>query len=110
MKNTFLVFIFATLFCFKMPAQDKAKAESKRLMDLFQKLEGTYQLQIINSRDKTELPLYLMDTIQMKRHATDVVYYKYKSNVRLMILPFIELNKKDFKPLERIANIASENN
>ena len=109
MKNIFLLFIFAALFCYKMPAQDKTKTESKRLMDLFQKLEGTYQLQIINSRDKTELPLYLMDTIQTKRHKTDVVYYKYKSNVRLMILPFVELNKKDFKPLERIVHLASEN-
>lgn len=109
MKNTFLLFIFVALFCFKMPAQDKAKAETKRLMDLLQKFEGTYQLQIINSRDKTELPLYLMDTIQAKRHATNVVYYKYKSNVRLMILPYVELNRKDFKPLERIAHIASEN-
>jgi len=78
-------------------------------MDLFQKFEGTYQLQIINSRDKTELPLYLMDTIQAKRHATNVVYHKYKSNVRLMILPLAEVNKKDFKPLERVIHIASEN-
>lgn len=109
MKNTFLLFLFASFLCFQLPAQDKAKAESKRLMDLFQKLEGTYQLQIINSRDKTELPLYLMDTIQMKRHATDVVYYKYKSNVRLMILPFMEINKTGFKRLERIVHIASEN-
>ena len=108
MKNTVLFFLFAIFFCFELPAQDKAKAESKRLMDLFQKLEGTYQLQVINSRDKTELPLYLMDTIQMKRNATGIVYYKYKNNVRLMILPFIEINKKDFKPLERIIHISSE--
>lgn len=108
MKNIVLLFIFTALFCFKMPAQDKASIESQRLMDLFKKLEGTYQLQIINSRDKTELPLYLMDTIQMKRHATDVVYHKYKSNVRLMIPPFIMINQKDFKPLDRIIHISSE--
>ncbi|HWY12014.1 MAG TPA: hypothetical protein VN026_11855 [Bacteroidia bacterium] len=106
MKHTF--FLLALLICFKMPAQDKSKAESQRLMNLLQKLEGTYQLQIINSRDKTELPLYLMDTIQAKRHITDVVYYKYKGNVRLMILPFAEINKKDFKRLERVVHISSE--
>ncbi len=108
MKNMFLLFLLAFFFSFKLPAQDKAKAESQRLMDLFQKLEGTYQMQIINSRDKTELPLYLMDTIQKKRHTTNVVYYKYKSNVRLMILPFSEINKQGFKRLERIAHISAE--
>ncbi|MGZ3901993.1 MAG: hypothetical protein ACXVDC_16825 [Bacteroidia bacterium] len=82
--------------------------ESKRLMTLFNKLEGTYQVQVLNSRDKTEIPLYIMDSIEVKRHVSDVVYFPLKNNVRVMVLPYNVINKKGFVPLERVTNIFTE--
>lgn len=94
---------------FKVSSQNEAKLESKRLMTLCNKLEGTYQVQVINSRDKTEIPLWIMDSIQSKRHQSEVVYFPLKNNVRVMVLPFNVINKKGFVPLPRTANVYSAN-
>jgi len=100
------LFLFLT---FQVQSQTEAKFESKRLMTLFNQLEGTYQVQVLNSRDKTEIPLYIMDSIQAKRHTTEVVYFPLKNNVRVMVLPYSVINKKGFVPVPRTANISSEN-
>jgi hypothetical protein len=79
-----------------------AQAETKRLTDLLHKLEGTYQVQIVNSREKTEFPMLLLDTIVAKRDRTQVVYYQMKPNVRIKILPQNIIESPAFTPLERI--------
>ena len=110
MKKMFFIGILSLLFVSRLSAQVNAadsQKESKRLMDLFQKLEGTYQVQVIDSRDKTEIPLSIMDTILAKRNISEVVYFPLRNNVRVMILPFSVINKNGFKPIERIANISS---
>ena len=110
MKKLFFLGIFLIGYAINISAQEIAsKGESERLLSLFKKFEGTFQLQIIDSRDKTEMPLSLMDIVQAKRHATEVVYFQMKPNVRVMILPLSEINKKGFKPVERIANISIKN-
>jgi hypothetical protein len=107
-KALFLIGTIVLTTAFKLTAQD-SKAESQRLLDLLQKLEGTYQLQVIDSpREKIALPLAIMDSVQAKRHTTEIVYFPLKDNVRVMVLPFSEITKKDFKPLERIVNISSQ--
>lgn len=112
MKRTIHLSCLALFFALNLPAQNdpvyKSKEESKRLMSLFNQLEGTYQVQVLNSRDKTEIPLYIMDSIQMKRHKTEVVYFPIKNNVRVMVLPYSVINKKGFTGSERTANIYTE--
>ena len=109
MKKKYLfIGLFLCLFTFFSSAQKDAATESQRLVTLFQKLEGTYQIQIIDSRDKIEIPLVLMDSIQAKRNIKDVVYFPLKPNVRVMVLPFSTINDKDFKRLERVVNISSQ--
>jgi hypothetical protein len=97
------------LFLTATYSAQSSKAESARLVDLFNKLEGTYQIQVLDSRDKTEIPLYIMDSIQAKRHSTDIIYFPLKNNVRVMVLPLSVISKKDFKPVERVVNISSQN-
>src|SRR5665213_427618 len=80
------------LLLFVIPARTQSNdptAENARLLALCKKLEGTYQLQIINSREAGETPLQYMDTIVAKRSAMDTVYFYYpnKPELRLMILP-----------------------
>lgn len=111
MKLKMFAAVLALFIVSSLNAQNNAldaKNESKRLMTLLNKLEGTYQFQVLNSRDKTEIPLYLMDTIEAKRSQTDVVYLPYKNNVRIMILPYSVINKKGFVPVQRIANVYTE--
>lgn len=111
MKLKLSLAAFAFCFVLSGKAQNagalETKTESKRLTTLFNKLEGTYQFQVMDSRDKTEIPLYLMDTIEAKRKQSEVVYFPYKNNVRVMVLPYNVINKKGFTPIPRIANISS---
>ncbi|MBI3510675.1 MAG: hypothetical protein HY064_08425 [Bacteroidetes bacterium] len=88
-------------------AADSARAESKRLMALYQQLQGTYQVQVINSRDKVEIPLQYMDNIVSMRQQNEVTYFYYpnKKNVRIMILPYSEIQSKDFVPVQQVAYI-----
>ncbi|MCW3077230.1 MAG: hypothetical protein JWO32_1839 [Bacteroidetes bacterium] len=107
MKRTLQLLFLALILSFSVSAQNEAKIESKRLMTLCNKLEGTYQVQVIDSRDKTEIPLWIMDSIEAKRQVNTVVYFPIKNNVRVMVLPLNVINKKGFVPLPRIANIPS---
>lgn len=109
MKRTLQFLFLAIILSIKLSAQNDGKLESHRLMTLFHKLEGTYQVQVINSRDKTETPLWIMDSIEAKRHQSEVVYFPLKNNVRVMVLPFNVINKKGFVPLPRTANVYLSN-
>ena len=80
----------------------KEKLENKRLQDLSKQLEGTYQFQVINSREKPAIGATYMDSIQNKRQQNDKAYLWLSKNVRIMILPYTVINKPGFTPLESI--------
>lgn len=105
-KALFLIGTIVLTTATRLTAQQDPKAESQRLLSLSQKLEGTYQVQIVNSREKAALPLAIMDSIHLKRHATETVYFPLKGNIRVMVLPQSEISKQGFKPLERIAYVS----
>jgi len=110
MKYIYIVFfVLITFSSYKSYAQDipKEKLESKRLMTLYNKLEGTYQLQIIDSREKPTLPLTIMDSIETKRQQNTTIYFWLKTNVRVMVPAYSVINKQGFTPLESIKYISS---
>lgn len=103
-----LLLLFFSLCSMKGFTQtDSGKAETDRLMKLLSKLEGTYQVQIIDSRELSTIPLSLMDTIQAKRDENSVKYVWLKNNVRVKILPTTEIQAPNFKSLERVIHISS---
>lgn len=103
-----LILVVLSLFSLKGFSQtDAGKAETDRLMKLLSKFEGTYQVQIIDSRELAAIPLSLMDTIEVKRDANSVKYVWLKSNVRVKILPTTEITAPNFKSLERVIYISS---
>ena len=90
------------------PVQEATrKAETKRLMDLLSKLEGTYQIQVIDSREQPTIPLTLMEIIELNRHATEVKYIWLKSNMRVKILSKNEINTSSFIGIPRVINISA---
>ena len=89
-------------------AQKTGKEETERLVALQKKLEGTYQIQVIDSREKVAFPLSTLDVIETKRTKTDTIYFWLKERVRIMVLPANELNKVDFKPLTNTVYISSD--
>ncbi|HET6992816.1 MAG TPA: hypothetical protein VFJ43_15890 [Bacteroidia bacterium] len=98
----FLLFAFPAITQTTDPA-----VESARLAELSKKLEGTYQLQIINSREAGEIPLQYMDTIVARRNAIDTTYFIYpnKPQMRLMILPESVISQANFKKPVRIIHV-----
>ncbi|MEO8760449.1 MAG: hypothetical protein ABI448_06130 [Bacteroidia bacterium] len=110
MNKLFSLFIFSCfLSLHQLHAQEmpKEKVESQRLMNLYNKLEGTYQIQIINSREEPAIPLTIMDSIEIKRQQNTTVYFWLKSNVRVMIPAYSLINKQDFSLLERVKYVSS---
>lgn len=99
----FLVILFASFS--RGMAQQDSKAETSRMMDLLNKLEGTYQVQIIDSRELPAIPLTLMDTIVAKRDLELTQYVWLKNNIRVKILSKKEITSPSFKGLTRIAYI-----
>lgn len=106
-KLKLLLPILFLLIGMPLSAQEDAKAETERLMKLYQKLEGTYQIQIIDSREKIAFPLKTLETIEAKRHQTQTTYFWLKERVKIMVLPEVAINKKDFQPVERIIYTSS---
>ncbi len=110
MKKQYLLFCSIMFLCLpKNYAQDmpKEKVETKRLTNLLNQLEGTYQVQIIDSREKLTFPLTMLDSVQIKRQQNQTTYIWLKSNVRVMVPAYSVINKQGFSPLERVKYISS---
>lgn len=107
MKHLFYIAIMAFSFSFTDGFAQDPKAETNRLMVLLNKLEGTYQVQIIDSRELPAIPLSLMDTIITKRDQNEIKYVWLKDNIRVKILPVKEITSSSFKGVTRISYINS---
>lgn len=70
-----------------------------------QSIEGTYQVQVLNSRMQPNIPANLNQIILKHRDENQVKFIQLGTQVRLKILPLTEIRKPGFKPLERIVNI-----
>ncbi len=68
-------------------------------------IEGTYQIQVVNSRNQPYIPANLNQLVLDNRDATEVKYVTLGTEVRLKVLPLSEINKPDFKPLQKIAHV-----
>lgn len=90
-------------------AQGRQSDETRRLTALSSQLEGTYQVQVIDSREKVAFPLVMLDSIRAKRQADKTVYLWLKHNIRISVPPYKEIQKKNFVPLARIAYYSSKN-
>lgn len=105
MRLIFRLIILSFFLFTKAIGQNAEKKETERLTTLFHKLEGTFQVQVVNSRAKPEIPLWVADSVQVKRHQTQIIYLKLKPHIRVMILPFSVINQPNFKPVSTTANI-----
>ena len=105
--KTIILLITVCFATINAAAQADAKIETNRLMNLLQKLEGTYQVQIIDSRELPAIPLALMDTIIAKRDENTVKYVWLKNNVRVKILPTKEINAQLFQGVTRVAYVTA---
>lgn len=102
MKTLFIT----TFICFCLVSKSQTNLSSdttNQMANLLHKLEGTYQLQIFDSRELPTISLGMLDKIQDKRHQTDTIYFSVKQNFKVMILPYSTIEKKGFTAIKRVA-------
>ena len=68
-------------------------------------IDGTYQLQMIRSRNQPYFPANLDKIVTDNRDATQVKYVSLGTEVRLKILPLSEINAPGFKPLPKVGYV-----
>jgi hypothetical protein len=100
MKKTLVLFVFLLSGMMISKGQTNTK-ETKTTTNV----EGTYQIQMIHTRNKPYLPTYLNEIVARKRDKTVAVDTLLSPVIRLHILPLSEISKPDFKPLQRITYV-----
>ncbi len=81
--------------------------EVKSLVQLKSDLEGTYQIQMIDTRTLPSVELTMFKTIAELRDSEEVVYHRVSDRMRIKILPYKEIEKADFVPLDYYTFITS---
>lgn len=81
--------------------------ETIELNTLLKDIDGTYQIQMIDTRALPQVHISIATKIEEKRHETEYQYFDYNESTRVMILPKDLINSSDFKKIEKIKHISS---
>jgi hypothetical protein len=110
MKDEKYLIVAGFLLCaFCVSAQQSSTNErSNKLQQLNVSLDGTYQIQVLNSRELPIFPMSLLPKIDSLRNQNDTVYLSIKPAERIMILPRRVIDNPAFKKPEGIIHISAE--
>ena len=108
-KAYFFLFFLVPVFNISYGQSNLSESKVKELIALGVALEGTYQIQMIDTRVLPAVELSIYSIIQEQRSSKNVVYHYLNSNTRIMILSFETIENTNFKSLDRIAYISSKN-
>lgn len=100
---SFFFIISLTSYC----QEGLTKEEVKKYTEMTSELEGTYQIQMIDTRSLPAIPLELIKTIEKKRKDSETVYFFYKNNIRIKVLSYQEMQHKKITKDEKIVYISS---
>lgn len=100
MKN-FSIFIFLTVLHLNGFSQSNlTPAQVEEYQQLSQELAGTYQIEIIDSRETPHMELSVFPLIQQSRALDSVVYIDLSNTLRVKVLPYSTINSPNFQPVE----------
>jgi hypothetical protein len=74
---------------------------------MFKVAQGTYQIQMINTREMPAIPISLISEIEEQRHQSEVKYFNFKENIKIKILPKDVIESSTFEPIQRIVHLNS---
>lgn len=104
----FLGLIFIFLFSLNsFSQQGLSKEEVTKYIKMTTDAEGTYQIQLIDTRAKPTTQLSIINSIENKRDDDKVAYFYINNFTRVKVLSRKEINSTAFKPLERYKYISS---
>jgi len=109
MKQVACIFMFFMLI---LPTSSYSQSnlteeEATSYAERFNQAGGTYQIQIIDSREKPAIKISLIDQIDAVRKENDVAYISLKNNIRIKVLPLSVINAPNFTAVERIVYLNS---
>lgn len=110
MKNLFKSFLLFGIIgssTISYSQSSLTKDEAAEYIERFNTAEGTYQIQVIDTRELPAIPVSFIDDIEKARDENEVRFISLKENIRVKILPTVEINSENFKPLDRIVFINS---
>lgn len=87
--------------------EELSKEDAQKYATMFNNAGGTYQFQIIDSREKLTIPFSFIQQIEDARDEDEIVYIPFKENVRVMILPKNAIISGNYEALEKFAFINS---
>ncbi len=101
MRALLILFLFFFSPLYRLSAQNTGAGSPQNYS-----AEGTWQIEVVNSRNQPFIPGDIDEIVAEKRHASEVVYVQLGTVVRLKILPVSEINRLQFIPLEKIKFIS----
>jgi hypothetical protein len=97
MRALSILFLFFVSGLCGLSAQNSGTVSSQN-----SSAEGTWQIQVVSSRNQPFIPGNIAELVAEKRDASETVYVQLGTEVRLKILPLSEINRPQFIPLEKI--------
>jgi len=107
MKSYVLFFMLFGLSTLSSAQADLSTEKVHELQELKSNLEGTYQIQMIDSRALPTIQLSLFEEIQNKRSQTNDTFIELSGNCRVFIPSHQEIESSTFKPLEYVTYLQS---
>ena len=104
---TYIFFFFLFFLSASFYSQSNLTRETASYAERFNQAGGTYQIQIIDSREKPAIKISLIDKIDAVRKKNDVSYISVKDNIRIKVLPISVINSPDFTAVERVVYLNS---
>lgn len=104
MRN-YLLFFFSLIPTFFISQRNLSEADVSHYTSMLKAAEGTYQIQMINTRKEPVFPINIIDKIENIRHQTEEKYFLYEKNIKIIILPKKVINEQDFVKLDKVVHI-----
>ena len=106
------ILIICTLFVFQsqlFSQSNLTESQVEELNLLGSKIEGTFQIQMLNTRSKPTFELSLYEIINEKRKIDENVYHNVNPKMRILILSKNIIDAENFKTIDRVKYISTTN-
>ncbi len=104
-KKIIASFFLITIGSYSFAQSNMSKEDIKKYEDMTASVEGTYQIQVLNTRDQPFIPFNIGEIVINNRKQDEIFYYQLSDNVRIKILPINQVNSNEYKPLSQIEHI-----
>ena len=107
MKKIYLLLFLCCLTQYTFSQSDLSKEQVAIFSQLSKELEGTYQIQMIDTRHLPTIPLDIFPKIKENRKEDVVSYIFIAPDTRVKILPQSVIDDENFRAVEKIVFINS---